>query len=229
MAFFSHSPTPEEKAQKLEGEAQSAIQRIGALRAQISQLQNEEKLVQGEFDATKERVAALQHRRDEVEEMKRQAETLEADIKSRQEKLAALEGSLSTVREERRVLVARIAELRAQVSNEEKQVEADKAELTRLEGHIAENAERKQKILQDIEFSKNSESELAALEEQYKQIAESIPLMRKQYEQTRMLVEGMRTNTDPIAQAILEIWGKLPADVLDKRLIIPPRNPVQQG
>ncbi|MBR4222333.1 MAG: hypothetical protein IKR81_14320 [Victivallales bacterium] len=225
MAFFSHSPTPEERAQKLEGEAQSAIQRIGGLRAQLSQLQNEEKQVISEYEAAKERVEALQHRREEVEAMKHQAESLEADIKARQEKQSALEESLTKVKEEKRVLIAKIAELRAQVSNEEKQVEAEKVELARLEGVIAENAERKQKILQDLEFFKNSESELAALEEQYKQIAESIPLLRKQYEQTQKLVEGMRNNTDPVAQGIQEIWGRLPADVLDKRLIIPPRNP----
>ncbi len=229
MAIFSHTPTPEEKARKLEGEAQTAIQRIGALRAQISQLQNEEKQVMGEYDAAKERVEALRHRREEVDDMKHQAELLEADIKARQEKQANLQESIDQLREEKRTLVAKIAMLRSQVSNEEKEVDADKAELARLQKIIDENAERKQKILQDLEFSKNSESELAALEEQYKQIAEGIPLLRKQYEQTQKLVEGMRNNTEPIAQGILEIWGRLPADVLDKRLIIPPRTPSQQG
>ncbi len=229
MADLTHIPTPEEKARKLEGEAQTAMQRIGALRAQLSQLQNEEKQVLVEYNATKERVEALQHRREEVEDMKHQAELLEADIKARQEKQVNLQESLEQLREEKRTLVAKIATFRSQVSNEEKEVEADKAELARLQKIIDENAERKQKILQDLEFSKKSESELAALEEQYKQIAENIPLLRKQYEQTQKLVEGMKNNTEPIAQGILEIWGKLPADVLDKRLIIPPRTPSQQG
>ena len=229
MAIFTHTPTPEEKARKLEGEAQTVMQRIGVLRAQISQLQNEEKQVLGEYDAAKQRVEALQHRREEVEDMKHQAELLEADIKARQEKQVSLQESLEQLKEEKRTLVAKIAMLRSQVSNEEKEVDTDKAELARLQKIIDENAERKQKIVQDLEFSKNSKSELAALEEQYKQIAEGIPLLRKQYEQTQKLVEGMRENTDPIAQGILEIWGRLPADVLDKRLIIPPRTPSQQG
>ena len=220
MAIFSHTPTPEEKVKKLENDAQTAMQRIGMLRAEISKLANEEKQVQAEYDAVKLRTAFLQKRSEELSKMKQEEDSLTADIRMREEKQKDLQAHLTQLQDERKSYVAQIATLRSQVSNESKGAEQDKLEVARLEKILADNAARKEKIVADTEFCKTSQAELLQLEEQYKQIAENIPLMRKQYELTRRLVEEMRGNTDPVAKSILEIWQKLPDDVLDKRLII---------
>ncbi len=223
MGIFSHDQTPDNKVRNLEHDAQTIMQRIGTLRAQISKLTSEEKQLQTDYDAAKQRAASFQKRREELESMKQEQERLAADLQQRGEKQKELTEELAKLQEQRRTFISRIATLRSQVANEENDARKDKAKLEELEKILGENAARKKKILDDIEFSQKSGAELAELEKQYKQIAETIPLMRKKYEQTRLLVEEMKKNTEPVARAVQEIWAALPQDVLDKRLVIPPR------
>lgn len=211
----SHDDTIE----KLEKEITEKRCLIGSLRAQVSKAITEEKKIQAEYDEITSRVASLEKRREELVQLKKQESVLTEDIREREEKKHSLEANLAELQEKRQPLLARVALLRAQFSNEESAAEKDKAEVARLEKILSENAARKEKILQDIEFQQKSEIELKVLEDQYAQIAESIPLLRKEYEQTRLLVEEMKNNTNPIAESILAIWSKLPPDVLDKRLI----------
>lgn len=222
-------PQKDDKVANLENEVQTRIQRIGALRARISSLTSEEKQLQTEYDAVAGRITSLRKRAEELAQMKLQETALAADVKNREEKQRTLESELAALQEARRTAVARIASLRAQVSNEESGAEKEKAEAARLEKILSDNAARKEKIRTDTEFCRRSETELAALEEQYKQIAENMPLLRKKYEQTKRLVEEMRANSDPVAQSILEIWSKLPPDVLDKRLVVPSRTNPEKG
>lgn len=210
----------DQKIADLENEAQKKMQLIGSLRAQISQLKNDEQEVQKEWEQLQPRLAALRARKEQIARLKEEETILTKDCQLRCDNLEKLKKNLSTLQQTRHDLAPQIAQLRASVSNEEECAKNDIAELSRLEKiHEAQEA-RKQKILADLEFTKKSDTEIKELEEKYKTISEQIPQLRKKYEQTKQLVKEMEKNSDPIAQAVLAIWQKLPPDVLDKRLTV---------
>jgi hypothetical protein len=54
-------------------------------------------------------------------------------------------------------------------------------------------------------------------------MAERAQSIKRQHEVTRKLVEEIENNVNPISQAIMDIWQKLPPDVLDRQLAVPPK------
>jgi chromosome segregation ATPase len=204
----------------LENEAQMRIKRIGELRAQISNLKRDEEKVQSEFNDVRVRIAAHRKRREELSQLKEEEASLSRDIKQREEKQSTLITELERLQEMRRQLTSQIALLRSRVTDEEAEAEKDKEELKRLERILADNEARTKTILDDTEFLNNADEELATLEKKYQEIVESIPLARKKYEETKRLVDEMEKNVNPVSQIIMDIWKKLPPDVLD-RLILP--------
>ena len=111
------------------------------------------------------------------------------------------------------------------IENEETETRKNAEEVSRLEAILNDNEARKKKIQENIETLTKDEDELEALEETYKEITEHVPFTRKKYEQTKQLVEELEKNVNPISQAIMDIWQKLPPDVLDKHLVL--RQPTQ--
>lgn len=214
------SDRKDDKVTNLENDAQERIRRIGSLRAQIVRLASEEKEIRLEYDETEIRRTSLRKRRDELARMKEEEAALNKDVRQREEKQSELIAELERLREIRGRLIPEVARLRANLSNEESGVKNDLEESARLEKALAEKVARKKKIIEDTEFFRQAEEELSQLEEQYKQIAERIPLTRKKYEQTKQIVEAMGKNIDPISRSIMDIWQQLPPDVLDKKLVV---------
>ena len=220
----------DDRVTTLENDAQERIKRIAGLRAQISNLTNEERKLQSEYDAVNQRVADLRNRTGNLPQLKEEETTLLREIKEREERQSALGADLEPLRETRRQLVQQISKLRAEVSNEESGAKKEREELARLEQILADNSakrkeiENKTKTLQAAEESlKKEEDELNVLEEKNKELIERIPLTKKKYEETKQLVEELEKNTVPINQAIMNIWQQLPPDALD-RLVIPQKN-----
>lgn len=219
MALFSGNQK-DDKVANLEKEAQERLVRIGELRAQIANLTREETKVQAEYDAVQSRVVALRKRSEELKQLKVEEASLTKDIKLREEKHADLIAELASLQETRRQHVIQIGQMRAQVANEEAGAKKERDELARLEKILADNETRREKILADQTRLKKDEEELKTLEKEYSKMGERIQLARKQYEETKRLVETMKKNVMPINQAIMDIWQKLPPDALDQKLVL---------
>ena len=224
MNFFSGNQK-DDKVANLENEAQERIKRVAELRAQISNLKTEEAKAQSEYDAVNARVTALRKRKDELTQLKTEEATLLKDVKLKEEKQSALIAELERIQETRRQLTTQIAPLRSQVANEEVGAKKDMEEAARLGKILADNAARKKTIQTDTEFVKKAEEELQTMEKDYNEIVERIPLTRKKHEETKQLVTELEKNIKPINQSILDIWKKLPDDVLDQ--LVSPQMPRQ--
>lgn len=218
MGIFSNTPNKDDKIAALENDAQERMKRIGSLRAQIAQLTSEEKTVVGEFENVQIRTASLRQQRDALINMKSDAEALERDIEQRKEKQLELNNKFNALSIMRQKMMPEIAALRAQISKEEAEAKKDKLELEDLKNQIAANVARKQEIMDNTIFMNKATEELKELEEKFKSISEQLPVIRKKYNQTKLLVESMENDIAPVAESIRKIWKSLPDDVLDKRL-----------
>ncbi|MDO5577061.1 MAG: hypothetical protein Q4F84_08275, partial [Fibrobacter sp.] len=212
MGVFSGNPK-DEKISGLENEAQERLRRIGTLRAQISTLAAEENKFLQEYDLIKKRLEGLNHRKDELASLKKEEISLTQEIKRRESILSGLQEQILQLQSNRGDLIQRTAKLRSQVSNEENEIKRTSEELLRLDTALSEHEARKLKITEETKLLKKTQEELEILERDYAQIQERIPLCRKKYEQTKLLIDEIKNNTDPVFQIILEIWKKLPDDV----------------
>lgn len=211
----------DDKITNLEDEAQERIKRIGGLRAQISNLIREEKRMQLEYDEFQSRLAFLRQRSQELSQLKEEEATLNRDIKQQEKNHSTLIVELNRLQEIRLQLMPQIAKLRSKVEDEETETKKNVEEVSRLEKILNDNKARKEKIQENVKTLTKDEDELKALEETHTEITEHIPFTRKKYEQTKQLVEELEMRVNPISQAIMDIWQKLPPDVLDRQLVLP--------
>ncbi|MEG1980057.1 MAG: hypothetical protein RR060_04990 [Victivallaceae bacterium] len=199
-------------------DAKERIRRISALQSQISLLAADERKVLMELSAAQKRHDQLQVKLDEIAQIEANNQKIEHEITQRSAKITELERRKKLLQEERSVIMARTATLRAQLTNESCATDQERRELEELQLNLAEKTAMKRQFIEDRATLDKLSSELIELESESNLIQERLPEIRKKYEYTRQLVAGLGGDFNPTAEAIREIWQKLPPDVMDERM-----------